>query len=210
MAVVFLDIGQDVHFTGGYYYDAVCKGVQKAYDLGYLRKSVVKDPFKRENTQTNLPPVIHTNIVPGEQVKITVMPKGFGAENLSQIKMMLPSSTEEDVIDFVASQVIQAGGKGCPPGIIGVGIGGTFEYAALMAKKALLVPLDQHHPDPFYAELEERICQRINQSKVGPMGISGNTTVLGVRILNYATHIAGLPVAFNYCCHSCRHSCMIL
>lgn len=205
MAVIFMEIGQDVHFSGGSLHDAVARGVERAYEDGYLRKSVVTDPLRRVNSGNNLPPVIHTELVKGDKVKMTVIPKGFGAENQSAIKMMLPSSSKEDVMDFIVNGVIASGGKGCPPSVIGVGIGGTFEYSAFLAKKALLTPLDQPHPDPFYKEMEEELTARINASNIGPLGIGGKTTTLGVKILSYATHIAGLPVAYNYCCHSCRH-----
>lgn len=205
MAVIFLEIGQDVHLSGGSLHEAVSSGVEQAYREGYLRKSVVTDPLRRVNSGNNLPPVVHTEIVEGDRVKITVIPKGFGAENQSAIKMMLPSSSKEDVMDFIVNGVIASGGKGCPPSVIGVGIGGTFEYSAFLAKKALLKPLDSPNPDPFYREMEEELTRRINESNIGPLGIGGRTTTLGVKILSYATHIAGLPVAYNYCCHSCRH-----
>ncbi|OHD15986.1 MAG: fumarate hydratase [Spirochaetes bacterium GWD1_27_9] len=211
MAVVFLEIGQEIHFENGFIGDAICKGVENAYNKGYLRKSVVADPLKnRANTKTNLPPVIHTEITKGDKLKITVIPKGFGAENQSAIKMLTPSDGREGIIDFIVSGVIKSGGKGCPPSVIGVGIGGTFEYAAILAKKALLISLDKPNEDPFYKDMEEEILTKINQSGVGSQGIGGNISCLSIKILTYPTHIAGLPVAYNYCCHSTRHkSCVI-
>ena len=205
MAIVFLEIGQNVHFTGGFICDAINKGVANAYTKGYLRNSIVGDPFDRKNTNNNTPAIIYTEIVMGDQVKIFVLPKGFGAENQSQIKMMMPSDKKDAVIDFIVKGVISSGGKGCPPCVIGIGIGGTFEYSAYLSKKALLIPLDKTNPNPFYAKMEDEIIKKINQSNIGPMGIGGKTTALGVKILTSATHIAGLPVAYNYCCHSCRH-----
>lgn len=210
MAIVFLEIGQDVHLTGNFINDAVTNGVKDAYEKGFLRKSVVNDPLIRENSKNNLPPVIYTEIVKGDKIKITVLPKGFGAENQSSIKMMLPSTPIESIIDFIADTIITAGGKGCPPGIVGVGIGGTFEYSAFLAKKALLLPLDKPNPKPHYQKLEQQILEKINASNIGPLGTGGKTTVLGVKVLSYATHIAGLPIAINYCCHSCRHSSIII
>lgn len=206
MAVVFLEIGQDVHVVGGSLEKAVFNGVEKAYSEGYLRKSIVEDPLRRVNTNTNLPPVIHTTITDGESLKITAAPKGFGSENQSALKMMLPSSSKDDIIDFIVAGVTASGGKGCPPGILGIGIGGTFEYSALLAKKALLVEISAEHPDPFYREMENEIVSRLNSTNTGPMGVGGKTTVLGANILTYPTHIAGLPVAYNYCCHACRHA----
>lgn len=206
ISVVFLEIGQEILLVGGYLNDAVKSGVEKAYNKGYLRKSVVKDPLRRENSGNNLPPIIHTEIKKGDKLKITVVPKGFGSENQSGLKMLIPSDGKEGVIDFVVNGVINSGGKGCPPGIVGVGIGGNFEYSAYLSKKALLIPLDKPNPDPFYREIEEEIFQKINKSGVGGLGLGGDVTCLGIRILTYGTHIAGLPVAYNYCCHSCRHS----
>ena len=210
MAVLFLEIGQDVVFTGGFLSDAVNKGVENAYKNGYLRKSVVADPLRRENTKNNLPAIIHTEVVKGDKLKITALPKGFGSENQSRLTMLSPSAGREGVINFIVNGVVSSGGRGCPPCIIGVGIGGDFEYSAILAKKALLVPLDQKHPDPYYAEMEEEILIKINESNVGSMGLGGNITCLGVKILTYSTHIAGLPVAYNYCCHASRHQSIII
>ncbi|MBP7553827.1 MAG: fumarate hydratase [Spirochaetes bacterium] len=206
MAVVFIEIGADVEIVGGFINDAIAEGVQNAYDKGYLRKSVVVDPMRRENSNTNLPPIIYTEMVKGDKLKISVMPKGFGAENQSRQKMMNPTATAEDIIEFVATGVIASGGKACPPSVIGVGIGGTFEYSAYLSKKALLLSLNSKTPDPYYAEMEQDILQKINLSGVGSQGLGGKVSCLGVKILTYPTHIAGLPVAYNYCCHACRHS----
>lgn len=206
MAVVFIEIGADVEIVGGFINDAIAEGVRNAYDKGYLRKSVVVDPMRRENSNTNLPPIIYTEMVKGDKLKISVMPKGFGAENQSRQKMMNPTATAEDIIEFVATGVIASGGKACPPSVIGVGIGGTFEYSAYLSKKALLLSLNSKTPDPYYAEMEQDIFQKINLSGVGSQGLGGKVSCLGVKILTYPTHIAGLPVAYNYCCHACRHS----
>lgn len=206
MAVVFIEIGADVEIEGGFIYDAITEGVRSAYDKGYLRKSVVVDPLRRENSNTNLPPIIYTELVKGNKLKISVMPKGFGAENQSKQKMMIPTAKADDIIEFVVNGVIASGGKACPPSVIGVGIGGTFEYSAYLSKKALLLPLNSKNPDPYYAEMELEILRKINMSGVGSQGLGGAVSCLGVKILTYATHIAGLPVAYNYCCHACRHS----
>jgi len=210
MAVLFLEIGQDVHFVNGDFNEAIEKGVELAYKNGYLRKSVVIDPLRRVNTLNNLPAVIWTEIVKGDKVKISCLPKGFGSENQSNIKMMNPNATREDIINFVVNGVISSGSKGCPPCIIGVGIGGTFEYAAYLAKKSLLLSLDEENSDSFYSEMEKEIMDRINNSGIGPLGVGGDISCIGVKILSYPTHIAGLPVAYNYCCHSCRHKTIIL
>jgi fumarate hydratase subunit alpha len=210
MSVVFLEIGQDLHISGGSLKDAVSQGVENAYKNGYLRKSVVKDPFRRENTGNNLPPVIHTEITDGDQLKISVLPKGFGSENQSGMKMMMPHEGREGVIRFIVDGVVNSGGKGCPPCIIGVGIGGTFEYSAYLSKKALLKDLREPHPDLFYQEMEQEIMNRINESGVGSMGVGGKMTCIGVRILAYPTHITALPVSYNYCCHAARHKSVIL
>ncbi|HOF02099.1 MAG TPA: fumarate hydratase [Spirochaetota bacterium] len=206
MAVVFLEIGADVEIEGGFINDAIAEGVRRAYDKGYLRKSVVADPLRRENSNTNLPPVIYTEMAKGDRLKISVMPKGFGAENQSKQKMMTPTSSADDIIEFVANGVIASGGKACPPSVVGVGIGGTFEYSAYLSKKALLLPLNVKNPDPYYAEMEREILRKINTSGIGSQGLGGAVSCLGVKILTYPTHIAGLPVAYNYCCHACRHS----
>lgn len=206
MAFVFVELGQDVHICGGLLEDAVNAGVEQAYDEGFLRKSVVEDPLRRKNTGNNLPAVIFTEIVAGDKIKLTVMPKGFGAENQSRLKMMIPATTPDEIVDFIANEVIASGSKGCPPAVIGVGIGGSFDTVAHMAKKALLLPIDDHNEDPFYADMEKKILEKINNSGIGPMGVGGKTTVLSVRILAAPTHIAGLPLAYNYCCHSTRHA----
>lgn len=210
MAFIYLEIGQEVYFTKGSLKDAVYSGVSVAFQEGYLRKSIVSEPLRRKNTGNNLPPIIFTEIVEGDRVTITVVPKGFGAENQSAVKMFTPSATEDDIINFVADGVIASGSKGCPPGIIGIGIGGSFDYAANLSKKALLLPVNENNPDGYYAEIEKEILKRINASGIGPMGIGGLTTALSVRILQYPTHIAGLPVAYNYCCHSLRHASTVI
>ena len=206
MAVIFVEVGQDVHFTGGSFEDAVNEGVKEGYVDGLLRKSIVKDPLKeRVNTEDNTPAVIHTKIVDGENVKITVAPKGFGSENMSRLKMMTPSVSREDIIDFVVETVRLAGGNPCPPMVLGVGIGGDFETVALNAKRALCRNVSERNPDSFYAEMEEEILKRVNETNIGPQGFSGKTTALAVNIETAPTHIAGLPVAVNVGCHVTRH-----
>lgn len=205
MACVFLEIGQEVHLTGGCLEDAVNEGVRRGYADGYLRKSVVADPLRRINTGDNTPAYIHTEITAGDKVKITVAPKGFGSENMSRIKMLPPSAGEKGVKDFIVETVEAAGANPCPPIIVGVGIGGTFDKAALMAKKALLMPVDKANEDPYYAEMEKELLDRINSLGIGPQGFGGRTTALAVNILTYPTHIAGLPVAVNINCHVSRH-----
>ncbi len=206
MAVVFAEIGQDVHITGGSFETAVTNGVRRAYVDGYLRLSVVNDPlFERKNTNTNTPAVIHTRIVDGDKIKITAAPKGFGSENMSAVKMFNPSASEDDIIDFVVQTVKNAGSKPCPPIVVGVGIGGTFEYAALLAKKALTRDTSDKNADSRYAELECKILDKINLLGIGPQGFGGDTTALAVKINYYPTHIAGLPVAVNINCHVSRH-----
>jgi fumarate hydratase subunit alpha len=207
MAVVFLDIGQDVHITGGNLEDAVNKGVAKAYDEGYFRKSVVGDPlFDRKNTGDNTPAVIHTRIVPGRLLHIVVTPKGFGSENMSALRMLTPAAGVQGVEDFVVDTVVSAGPNPCPPTVIGVGIGGTMEKAALLAKRATVRPVNESHVDPRYAELEMRMLERINDSGVGPAGLGGRMTSLAVHIEHAPAHIAGTAVAVNVCCHACRHA----
>lgn len=206
MAVVFIDIGQDVHLVGGYLEDAVNEGVSRGYEQGLLRKSVVADPIKRVNTSDNTPAIIHTRIVPGSSVKITVAPKGFGSENMSKIKMLTPAASREDIIGTVVDIVKQAASNPCPPMVIGVGIGGDFEMCALLAKKALCRSLDCPNPDPYYAQLEKDMLDKINRLGIGPQGFGGNTTALGLNIESFATHIAGLPVAVNIGCHVTRHA----
>lgn len=206
MAVVFLTIGQDVHITGGSLEEAVNAGVRQGYEEGFLRKSVVADPLRRKNTGDNAPAVIHTRIVPGNELKIEVAPKGFGSENMSRVAMLNPSDGPQGVKKFVLETVRLAGPNPCPPMILGVGIGGTFEKVAQMAKEALLVPLDEEHSDPFYAALEKELLALVNETGIGPQGFGGRTTCLGVKIRAYPTHIAGLPVAVNVGCHVTRHA----
>ncbi len=205
MAVIFLEIGQEVHFTGGNLEDAINEGVRRGYTEGYLRKSVVGDPLLRENTKDNTPAVIHYSIVPGDKVKITVAPKGFGSENMSRLLMLKPAQGVQGVADAIVETVAQAGPNACPPLVVGVGIGGTFEKAALLAKQALTrevgVPSEKEH----IRKLEEELLARINGLGIGPAGLGGAVTALAVNINTYATHIAGLPVAVNLCCHVNRH-----
>lgn len=205
MAVIFMEIGQDVHFEGGIVEDAVNEGVRQGYVEGFLRKSVVKDPLIRENTKDNTPAVIHYFIVPGEQVKITVAPKGFGSENMSRIFMLKPADGIEGVKEVVLKAIEDAGPNACPPMVVGVGIGGTFEKCALMAKQALTRSISERSPIPYICELEKELLERINCSGIGPGGLGGTTTALAVNINTYPTHIAGLPVAVNICCHVNRH-----
>jgi len=205
MACVFLEIGQDVHFAGGNLYDAVNEGVRRGYTNGYLRKSVVADPIRRGNTGDNTPAMIYTEIVPGDKVKITVAPKGFGSENMSAIRMFKPSAGLQGIKDFIIETVEAAGPNPCPPMVVGVGIGGTFDKAAYLAKKALLRPLDSENPDPFYAELEKEMLEKINELGIGPQGFGGRTTALGLNIETLPTHIAGMPCAININCHVTRH-----
>ena len=206
MAVVFLEVGQDVHLTGGNVEDAVNEGVRQGYVDGYLRKSVVKDPIYRENTKDNTPAIIHYSIVPGDRVRITVAPKGFGSENMSRVFMLKPADGIEGVKNAILTAVKDAGPNACPPMVVGVGIGGTFEKCALMAKKALTRPVDEHSEIPYVRELEEELLEKINKTGVGPGGLGGSTTALAVNINTYPTHIAGLPVAVNICCHVNRHA----
>lgn len=206
MAVIFIDIGQDVHFIGGDLYTAINEGVAKGYTDGLLRKSVVRDPFDRVNTEDNTPAIIHTRIVSGDKVKITAAPKGFGSENMSAMKMFTPSATPEDVINFVAETVKTAGGNPCPPVVIGVGIGGDFEYCAYLAKKALTRSVGVRNDNPFYEKMENDMLERLNALNIGPQGFGGKTTALAVNIEQAPTHIAGLPVAVNVGCHVTRHA----
>ena len=205
MAVVFLEVGQDVHFEGMAIGDAVNEGVRQGYIDGFLRKSVVKDPLIRENTKDNTPAVIHYSIVPGDQVKITFTPKGFGSENMSRVFMLKPADGIEGVKKAILTAVNDAGPNACPPMVVGVGVGGTFEKCALMAKKALTRPVDSHSEIPYVADLEKEMLEKINQLGIGPGGLGGTTTALAVNINTYPTHIAGLPVAINICCHVNRH-----
>ena len=205
MAVVFLEIGQDVHFEGGNLEDAVNEGIRRGYVDGYLRKSVVKDPILRENTKDNTPGIIHYKIVPGDQVKIKVAPKGFGSENMSRVFMLKPADGIEGVKHAILTAVRDAGPNACPPMVVGVGIGGTFEKCALMAKEALTREVGSHSDIPYVKELEEELLERINKIGIGPGGLGGSTTALAVNVNTYPTHIAGLPVAVNICCHVNRH-----
>ena len=209
MACVFLKIGQEVHIQGDLT-EAVNEGVRQGYSEGYLRKSVVADPLSRVNTGDNTPAVLYTELVAGDKVEITVAPKGFGSENMSKIKMLRPSDGVQGVIDFVVQTAEEAGPNPCPPIVVGVGIGGTFDKAAYLAKKALLRPVDQANPDPFYAKLEEDLLEKINALGIGPQGFGGLTTALAVNIETYPTHIAGLPVAVNINCHVTRHKTEVL
>ena len=209
MACVFIDVGQDVHVEGNLE-EAIHEGVRQGYKDGYLRKSVVRDPLDRVNTGDNTPAMIYYNIVPGEQIKITVAPKGFGSENMSQIKMLKPSDGLQGVKDFVVKVVEEAGPNPCPPVVVGVGVGGTFDKAAFMAKKALTRPVDSHNEDPFYAALEDELLEKINALGVGPQGFGGRTTALAVNIEKCPTHIAGLPVAVNINCHVTRHQSEVI
>ncbi len=210
MACVFLEVGQDVHLTGGNLYDAVHEGVRQGYTEGYLRKSVERDPVRRGNTGDNTPAMITTDIVPGDRIRITVAPKGFGSENMGALKMLKPSAGLEGIKDFILETVEQAGPNPCPPIVVGVGIGGNFDHVALLAKKALLRPVTIRHPDPFYAALEEELLDRINALGIGPQGFGGRTTALGVNIETLPTHIAGMPCAVNISCHVTRHETEVI
>ena len=210
MAIVFLEVGQDVHFEGGSVEDAINEGVRQGYVEGYLRKSVVKDPLIRENTKDNTPAVIHTSIVPGDQVKITVTPKGFGSENMSKIFMLKPADGIEGVKESVISAVRDAGPNACPPVVVGVGIGGTFEKCAIMAKHALTREWGVHSDIPYVKEMEEELLTKINKLGIGPGGLGGTTTAFAVNIETYPTHIAGLPVAVSICCHVNRHMTRVI
>ncbi len=206
MAVIFMEIGQDVHFEGGSLEEAVNEGVRQGYTEGFLRKSVVKDPLIRENTKDNTPAIIHYEITTGEHVKITVAPKGFGSENMSRIFMLKPADGIEGVKSAILTAVKDAGPNACPPMVVGVGIGGTFEKCALMAKKALTRPVNEHSNIPYIKEMEQELLDKINHTGIGPGGLGGTTTALAVNINTYPTHIAGLPVAVNICCHVNRHA----
>ncbi|MDE6994276.1 MAG: fumarate hydratase [Lachnospiraceae bacterium] len=210
MAVIFLEIGQDVHFVGGLLEEAVNEGVRQGYTEGYLRKSVVKDPILRENTKDNTPAVIHYEMVSGDRVKITAAPKGFGSENMSRVFMLKPADGIEGVKKAILTAVRDAGPNACPPMVVGVGIGGTFEKCALLAKKALTRPVDQRSDIPYVKDLEEEMLKTINRTGIGPGGLGGTTTALAVNVNTYPTHIAGLPVAVNICCHVNRHAVRVL
>lgn len=210
MAVVFIEIGQDVHLVGKPLKDAVNDGVSRGYGEGFLRKSIVKDPLLRVNTNDNTPAVLHTEIVSGDKVKITVAPKGFGSENMSRLYMLTPAADKQTIIDKVVETVKLAGGNPCPPMVIGIGIGGDFEYSAYLSKKALCRPISECNSDPFYAELENEILKTVNMTGVGPQGFGGSTTALSVAIEQYPTHIAGLPLAINIGCHVTRHKTIVI
>lgn len=210
MAVIFMEIGQDVHFEGGALEDAINEGVRRGYVDGYLRKSVVADPIYRENTKDNTPAIIHYEMVPGDKVKITVAPKGFGSENMSRVFMLKPADGIEGVKNAILTAVRDAGPNACPPMVVGVGVGGTFEKCALLAKKALTRPVDERSSIPYVRELEEEMLAKINASGIGPGGLGGSTTALAVNVNTYPTHIAGLPVAINICCHVNRHAIRVL
>ena len=205
MAVVFMEIGQEVHFEGGNLEDAINEGVRKGYVEGFLRKSVVDDPIIRNNTKDNTPAVIHYSVVPGDKVKITISPKGFGSENVSKVYMLKPADGIEGVKNAILSVVKDAGPNACPPMVIGVGIGGTFEKCALMSKHALTRKAGTHSDVPYIKELEEEMLEKINALEIGPAGLGGSVTAMAVNIESYPTHIAGLPVAVNICCHVNRH-----
>lgn len=210
MAVIFLDVGQEVHFTGGLLSEAINKGVARGYTEGYLRCSIVSDPLERVNTGDNTPAVVHTRIVEGDKVAISVCPKGFGSENMSKMKMFTPSASVTDIEDFVVETVSAAGSNPCPPMVIGVGIGGDFEYCAYLAKKALCRDAAVRNPKKFYADMEARLLERINRLGIGPQGFGGTTTALSAAIEQAPTHIAGLPVAVNIGCHVTRHAHAVL
>lgn len=209
MAVVFADVGQDVHIAGNFE-AAVREGVRQGYTEGLLRKSVVGDPLRRVNTGDNTPPILHVCLVPGAQLTLTVAPKGFGSENMSRLQMLTPAQGVEGVKAFVMDTVKRAGANPCPPMVLGVGIGGDFEQVAEMAKRALMVPLDERNPDPYYAALERELLEMVNETGIGPQGLGGRTTCLGLHILQAPTHIAGLPVAVNVSCHVTRHATRVL
>ena len=210
MAVVFCDLGQEAHITGGLLSDAVNQGVSRGYTEGYLRCSVVADPLRRVNTGDNTPAVLHLRLVEGDKLTITVAPKGFGSENMASLTMLKPSVTQEQVEDNIVEAVSRAGSNPCPPIVVGVGLGGDFELSAILAKRALLRPLDEENPDPYYAQMERRILDKINRLGIGPQGLGGRTTALKVSILAHPTHIAGLPCAVNINCHVTRHATAVL
>ena len=209
MAVVFAEVGQDLHIAGSFE-EAVNEGVRQGYVEGLLRCSVVKDPIRRGNTEDNTPAILHTRLVPGDKLTLTVAPKGFGSENMSRLKMLTPAAKEEDIIAFVKETVELAGSNPCPPVVLGVGIGGDFELVAYLAKKALCRSVSQRNPDPYYADLEQKMLEAVNGTGVGPQGFGGQTTAFAVNIETYPTHIAGLPMAVNVGCHVTRHKTVVL
>ena len=210
MAVIFVELGQEVHLTGGSLEDAINRGVSRGYTEGYLRCSVVSDPLERVNTGDNSPAILHLRLVPGDQIKIDVCPKGFGSENMSALRMFTPAASQDDIVDFVVGVMKKADSNPCPPVVIGVGIGGDFEMCALLAKKALCRDVAARHPKPLYAQLEERMLTGINRLGIGPQGFGGTVTALCVNIETYPTHIAGLPVAVNVGCHVTRHASAVI
>ena len=210
MAVVFLKAGQEVHFTGGSLTEAVNEGVRQGYTEGFLRKSVVQDPIERVNTGDNTPAMLYIDLVPGDRVTVTVAPKGFGSENMSMIRMFKPSAGLQGIKDFILEVVETAGPNPCPPMVVGVGIGGTFDKCALLAKKALMRPIDSENPDPFYADLEKEMLEKVNKLGIGPQGFGGKTTAIGLNIETMPTHIAGMPCAVNINCHVTRHKTEVI
>ncbi|MBD3384959.1 fumarate hydratase [candidate division KSB1 bacterium] len=209
-SVFFLELGQDVHIVGGGLNEAITEGVRKGYGEGYLRKSIVEDPLRRVNTKDNTPPIIWTDIVPGDALKITLAPKGGGSENMSEVAMLKPADGEDGVKNFVVDKVSRSGGNPCPPIVVGVGIGGTFEKVANLAKKALLRPIGSRNPDPYYADMEEVLLERVNNLGIGPQGLGGRTTALDVHVEVFPCHIASLPAAVNIQCHADRHKSVVL
>ncbi len=205
-AVLFVELGQEVRLVGGDFNEAINEGVRRGYDEGYLRKSIVKDPLERVNTGDNTPAVVHTEVMPGDKIKIILAPKGGGAENMSALKMLTPAQGVKGLVDFVVDTVSRAGPNPCPPIVVGVGFGGTFEKVAYLAKKALMRPLDQPNPNPFYADLEKEMLEKINKLGIGPQGFGGRSTALGVNIETYPCHIASMPAAVNINCHASRHA----
>ena len=211
IAVTFIELGQDVHLVGGDFYEAINEGVRQGYKDGYLRKSMVDDPvIDRINTKDNTPAIIYTDIVPGDKIKITIAPKGGGSENMSEVKMMKAADGIAGVVDFVVDRIARAGGNPCPPIVIGVGLGGNFEQSALLAKKALLRSLDEKNPDPKWAKVECEILEKVNNLGIGPQGLGGRTTALGVHIISKPCHIASMPAAVNVQCHAARHKSIVL
>ncbi len=210
MAIVFIDLGQDVHITGGLLEDAVNAGVAQGYTEGFLRKSIVRDPLDRVNTEDNTPAILHLRMVEGDKMTIIVAPKGAGSENMTSLHMLKPSCTQEQVEDAIVQAVSDAGSNPCPPVVVGVGLGGNAETAAILAKRALLRPLDEENPAPRYAEMERRILERVNRLGIGPQGLGGSVTALAVSILPHPTHIAQMPCCVNLCCHVCRHAQAVL